>query len=56
MVNYEDTLQVKPDDPRLNSEFIKYNSAKGGGEIKGLLSFPAESEGPLPGILPRISF
>ena len=34
MPNYQDTLQVQPDDPRLNSEFIKYNSAKGGGEIK----------------------
>ncbi len=38
MPNYQDTLQVRPDDPRLKSEFIKYKSPKGGGEIRGLLS------------------
>jgi len=37
MPNYQDNLQIKPDDPRLKSEFITYNSPKGGGKIKGLL-------------------
>ena len=40
MPNYKDTLLVRPDDPELDSGFITYNSPKGGGEIKGLLSKP----------------
>ena len=51
MPNYKDTLQIQPDDPRLKSDFITYNSSKGGGEIKGLLSQPADAEGKLPGIV-----
>ncbi|MCK4989601.1 MAG: dienelactone hydrolase family protein, partial [Bacteroidales bacterium] len=51
MPNYKDTLQIQPDDPRLKSDFITYNSPKGGGEIKGLLSQPADAEGKLPGII-----
>jgi len=49
--NYSDTLQIKTNDPRLKSEFITYNSPKGGGEIKGLLSRPAEHKTKLPGII-----
>ena len=26
MPNYQDTLQIRPDDPRLESDFIEYNS------------------------------
>ena len=51
MPNYKDTLQIQPDDPRLKSDFITYDSPKGGGEIKGLLSQPADAEGKLPGII-----
>lgn len=49
--NYLDTLLVKPDDPRLVSEYIAYNSPKGGGNIKGLLSKPKDTKGKLPGVL-----
>lgn len=49
--NYVDTITVKSDDPRLKSEFITYNSPKGGGEIKGLLSMPSDSKEKLPGII-----
>ena len=38
--NYKGTLLVKQDDPRIDSDFINYNSPKGGGTIKGLLSKP----------------
>ena len=38
MPNYKDTLTVSPNDPELDSKFITYNSPKGGGDIKGLLS------------------
>jgi len=51
MPNYKDTLQVRPDDPRLKSDFIKYNSTKGGGEIRGLLSIPEDADKKLPGIV-----
>ncbi len=49
--NYLDTLLVKQNDPRLNSGYITYDSPKGGGSIKGLLSKPKDAEGKLPGII-----
>ncbi len=49
--NYRDTLHVQPDDPRLHSEFIEYNSSKGGGKIRGLLSRPVDADARLPGIV-----
>lgn len=48
--NYIDSLLVKPDDPTLDSSFINYNSPKGGGTIKGLLSKPKDSK-KLPGVI-----
>jgi carboxymethylenebutenolidase len=51
MPNYRDNVTIGPDDPRLNSKFIKYDSPKGGGEIRGLLSKPSQSKGKLPGII-----
>jgi carboxymethylenebutenolidase len=51
MPNYADSIQIKPDDPRLKAEFIRYDSPKGGGTIKGLLSEPQEMKGKLPGIV-----
>jgi carboxymethylenebutenolidase len=38
--NYVDSVLIKPGDPRLKSEFITYESPKGGGKIKALLSQP----------------
>jgi carboxymethylenebutenolidase len=49
--NYVDTLLVKHDDDRLDSKFITYESPKGGGSIKGLLSKPKDAKGKLPGIV-----
>lgn len=51
MPNYQDTFLVDKQDPRLDSGFITYNSPKGGGEIKGLLSKPKEFSGQLGGIV-----
>lgn len=51
MPDYKTTLTVSPDDPNLDSKFITYNSPNGGGNIKGLLSKPAEAKGKLPGIV-----
>jgi len=51
MPNYQDKIQIKADDSRLNTEFIEYNSPKGGGKIKGQLSRPANNTKKLPGII-----
>lgn len=51
MPNYEDTLLVDPNDPGLDSGYITYNSPKGGGKIKGLLSKPKKSDKKLGGIV-----
>jgi len=51
MPKYQETLQIKPGDPRLDSDFITYESAKGGGEIKGLLSKLAGTAEKLPGVI-----
>jgi carboxymethylenebutenolidase len=48
--NYIDTLLVKPDDPTLDSSFITFDSPKGGGSIKGLLSKP-KNQTKLPGVI-----
>ena len=51
MPDYANTLLTDAQDPKLDSGFITYNSEKGGGEIKGLLSKPATFEGKLGGIV-----
>ncbi|SEW45707.1 carboxymethylenebutenolidase [Chitinophaga sp. YR573] len=51
MPDYQHAIQVKPDDPRLISEYIHYNSEKGGGSIKALLSKPAGTTKKLGGIV-----
>jgi carboxymethylenebutenolidase len=50
MPNYK-AVQVKADDPRLKSTYITYDSPKGGGRIKALLSMPAEATKKLGGIV-----
>jgi len=49
--NYVDTITVKQDDPRLESKYVNYDSPKGGGSIKGLLSKPSNTKKKLPGIV-----
>jgi len=51
MPNYKGNVQVKADDPRLTSGYINYNSPKGGGSIKALLSKPADAKKKLGGIV-----
>src|SRR6201996_3384594 len=51
MPDYKSNIEVKPDDPRLKSEYITYNSPKGGGNIKALLSKPKDAKGKLGGIV-----
>ena len=49
--DYKASVIVSPDDPRLISEYITYDSPKGGGKIKGLLSRPAGKKTKLPGVV-----
>lgn len=51
MPDYQGAIQVAANDPRLKSEFIHYESAKGGGTMKALLSKPVDAKGKLPGIV-----
>mgnify|MGYP003651273036 CR=1 FL=1 len=51
MPDYIDSILVQPNDPRLQSDYITYDSPKGGGKIKGLLSKPLDSKEKLPGII-----
>jgi carboxymethylenebutenolidase len=51
MPDYQGAVQIQANDPRLKSEYINYQSAKGGGSIKGLLSKPVDAKGKLGGIV-----
>ncbi|WP_297096727.1 dienelactone hydrolase family protein [uncultured Draconibacterium sp.] len=51
MPNYQDKIQIKADDARLNTETIEYQSPKGGGKISGQLSRPTGNSKKLPGIV-----
>jgi carboxymethylenebutenolidase len=51
MPNYKTTAEVKPDDPRLVTEYITYPSPKGGGNIKAQLSKPADAKKKMGGVV-----
>ncbi|MGB4843702.1 MAG: dienelactone hydrolase family protein [Ferruginibacter sp.] len=51
MPDYIDAIQVKAGDPRLQSDYVNYQSPKGGGNIKALLSVPRNITGKLGGII-----
>jgi len=51
MPAYASSIQVMPDDPGLKSEYVYYESPKGGGKIKALLSMPVDANQKLGGIV-----
>ncbi|MES2431773.1 MAG: dienelactone hydrolase family protein [Bacteroidota bacterium] len=51
MPDYINAIQIREDDPRLKCEYITYESPKGGGKIKALLSSPEDGKGNLGGII-----
>ena len=51
MPAYASSTQVMPDDPGLKSEYVYYESPKGGGKIKALLSMPVDAKQKLGGIV-----
>ncbi|UUO07846.1 dienelactone hydrolase family protein [Blastopirellula sp. J2-11] len=42
--NYAWAEEVKPDDPRIKTEMVTYESKEGGGNIKGLLARPSKGD------------
>lgn len=51
MPDYRGAIQIKAEDPRLKSEYVSYESPKGGKTIKALLSKPVDVKGKLGGIV-----
>ncbi len=49
--NYAWAQQVAKDDPRIRTEYITFDSPKGGGKIRGLLAYPAKGGGKYPAVL-----
>jgi len=49
--NYAAAKRFENNDPRLKSEFLEYNSPKGAGKMRGLLSRTAGGTNKLPGII-----
>jgi carboxymethylenebutenolidase len=49
--NYAEAKRFFEDDPRLISEYVEYDSPKGAGKMKGLLTRPADAKGKIPGII-----
>ncbi|HLT32798.1 MAG TPA: dienelactone hydrolase family protein, partial [Aquaticitalea sp.] len=49
--DYTSTMLVAKDDIRLDSYYITYDSPKGGGKMKALLSTPKDVSGKLPGVI-----
>jgi carboxymethylenebutenolidase len=42
---------VKPDDARLQAQYVEYDSPKGSGKMRGYLARPAKAKGKLPAVL-----
>ncbi|HEY6123596.1 MAG TPA: dienelactone hydrolase family protein [Steroidobacteraceae bacterium] len=42
---------IKPEDPRIKTQYVEYDSPKGYGKMRGYLAQPAKAAGKLPGIL-----
>jgi carboxymethylenebutenolidase len=51
MPDYQGAIQIPAEDPRLESGYVNYQSPKGGGTIKSLLSKPKDAKGKLGGIV-----
>jgi carboxymethylenebutenolidase len=51
MPDYINKIQIKQDDPRLTSIYLEYNSPKGAGKMRGLLTMPKDTKKKLPGVI-----
>jgi carboxymethylenebutenolidase len=48
---YAEAQQIKPDDERIETRYVEYESPRGYGTVKAYLARPAAVEGPLPGVV-----
>lgn len=48
---YEWARQVPPDDPRVRTEYVTYDSPQGHGTMRGLMAWPENGTGPFPAVL-----
>lgn len=48
---YAEAQQIKPDDNRIRTEEVEYDSPEGYGKVKAYLCRPADSSGKLPGVV-----
>jgi carboxymethylenebutenolidase len=51
MPAYSSSIQVMPDDPHIKSEYVFYQSPKGGGKMKALLSMPIDAKQKMGGVV-----
>ncbi len=51
MPKYSLAQQVKPDDKRIKTSYLEYDSTDGGGKMKGLFALPAKGKKNLPGVV-----
>ena len=51
MPNYTEKIQVQQDDDRLHSEYVEYDSPKGAGKMRGLLTRLKNAKGKIPGVV-----
>jgi carboxymethylenebutenolidase len=49
--HYALATEVPKDDPRVTSDYLKYPSPEGSGEMRGLLAKPSHASGKLPGVI-----
>lgn len=49
--DYVNSITIIKDDPRIISEYLTYDSPKGGGKIKGLLSKPSKIRKKIPAVI-----
>ena len=49
--HYEWARQVPPDDARIRSEYVTYESPRGHGTMRGLMAWPENVQGPFPAVL-----
>ncbi|HEY5550828.1 MAG TPA: dienelactone hydrolase family protein [Opitutaceae bacterium] len=49
--HYAFAAQVPADDSRVRSEYLKYSSPDGSGEMRGLFTKPSDAKGKLPGVV-----
>ncbi len=49
--DFVNSITIKKDDPRIISEYLTYDSPKGGGKIKGLLSKPSKIRKKIPAVI-----